>query len=57
MFTLSTALPGECRNERAGFVEGLEPLHDKQSHGIQLIQCERFRYDFNRNRLAHIHAR
>jgi len=57
MFTLSTALPGECHNERAGFVEGLEPLHDKQSHGIQPIQCERFRYDFNRNRLAHIHAR
>lgn len=52
MVTLPTGLPGGRHSEGTGFAEGLEPLQDKQSPGIQPIQCERFRPDFDQDRLA-----
>jgi len=51
MVTLPTALPGELHSEGTGFTEGLELLQDKQSHSIQPTQRERFRPDFDQNRL------
>ena len=54
MVTLPTGLPGGRHSEGTGFAEGLEPLQDKQSSDIQPKQRERFRPDFDQNRLAHV---
>ena len=57
MVTLPTGLPGGRHSEGTGFAEGLEPLQDKQSPGIQPLKCERFPSNFDCNRLAHVKTR